>query len=136
MFRKKKNSDEYEIDRELTGKLAIEGNAELQEKYDELKQKYNRLEKEHKSLQVEHSRLLFDMDAVIEHEVDVKCKMLTAKFQKEIRMLKEWATLYREDNKKLREENEQLRNKRVFSSEEYDLIILTSTTPQWELRKK
>ncbi len=79
--------------------------------YLELKEKYNRLEKEYKKLQVEHSRLLFDMDAVIEHEVDVKCK-------------------------KLREENKQLKNKRVFSSEEYDLIILASTTPQWELRRK
>ena len=35
-----------------------------------------RLEKEHNKLQVEHSRVLFDMDAVIEHEVDVKCKKL------------------------------------------------------------
>lgn len=83
----------------------------LIEKYEELREKYWRLEKEHKNLQVEHSRLLFDMDAVIEHEVDIRCK-------------------------KLREENKQLKNKRVFSSEEYDLITLASTTPQWELRKK
>lgn len=46
----------------------------LDERYEELKKKYRRLEKEYNKLQVEHSRLLFDMDAVIEHEVDVKCK--------------------------------------------------------------
>lgn len=46
----------------------------LIEKYEELREKYRRLEKEHKSLQVEHSRLLFDMDAVIEHEVKIRCK--------------------------------------------------------------
>ena len=40
----------------------------------QLKEKYNRLEKEYKKLQVEHSRLLFDMDAVIQHEVEVRCK--------------------------------------------------------------
>lgn len=71
-----KDYTDYEIDRELTWKWAIQSNAELQEKYDELRQKYMRLEKEHNKLQVEHSRLLFDMDAVIEHEVDVKCKKL------------------------------------------------------------
>ena len=49
---------------------------ELLDKYEELRKKYRRLEKEHKTLQVEHSRLLFDIDAVIEHEVDVKCKKL------------------------------------------------------------
>jgi seryl-tRNA synthetase len=58
----------------------------LIEKYEELREKYWRLEKEHKKLQVEHSRLLFDMDAVIEHEVDVKCKKL------------------REENKKLKKD--------------------------------
>lgn len=42
--------------------------------YLELKEKYNRLEKEYKNLQVEHSRLLFDMDAVIENEVKIRCK--------------------------------------------------------------
>lgn len=40
----------------------------------QLKEKYNRLEKEYKKLQVEHSRLLFDIDAVIEHEVKIRCK--------------------------------------------------------------
>ena len=41
-----------------------------------------------------------------------------------------------EENKKLREEVEQLKNQRIFNSTEYDLITLTSTTPQWELRRK
>ena len=95
----RKEWDEYVIDRELTGKLAIESNAELQEDVEELEgslnrsiraywellKKYNRLEKEHKSLQVEHSRLLFDMDAVIENEVKVKYK----KLQEENKILKE-----------------------------------------------
>lgn len=58
----------------------------LIEKYEELRTKYRRLEKEHNKLQVEHSRLLFDMDAVIEHEVDIKCKKII------------------EENKKLKEE--------------------------------
>ena len=42
----------------------------------------------------------------------------------------------REENKKLKEEVEQLKNQRIFNSTEYDLITLTSTTPQWELRRK
>ena len=41
-----------------------------------------------------------------------------------------------EENKRLREELEQLKNQRIFNSTEYDLITLTSTTPQWELRRK
>ena len=41
-----------------------------------------------------------------------------------------------EENKKLKEEVEQLKNQRIFNSTEYDLITLTSTTPQWELRRK
>lgn len=53
--------------------------SDMEEKYLELKKKYNRLEKEHKKLQVEHSRVLFDMDAVIEHEVNVKCKKIKEK---------------------------------------------------------
>lgn len=36
----------------------------------------------------------------------------------------------------LAKENDELKNKRIFSSAEYDLITLTSTTPQYELRKK
>ena len=42
----------------------------------------------------------------------------------------------REENKKLKDEVEQLKNQRIFNSTEYDLITLTSTTPQWELRRK
>ena len=41
-----------------------------------------------------------------------------------------------EENKKLKDEVEQLKNQRIFNSTEYDLITLTSTTPQWELRRK
>jgi len=40
------------------------------------------------------------------------------------------------ENKKLKEELEQLKKQRIFNSAEYDLITLTSTTPQWELRRK
>lgn len=53
----------------------------LIEMYEELRKKYRRLEKEHNNLQVEHSRLLFDMDAVIEHEVKKRCKKLEAKLK-------------------------------------------------------
>lgn len=74
MLRKREDSDVYEIDRELTWKWAVERNAELQEELLKLKGKHRRLEKQFKKLQVEHSRVLFDMDAVIEHEVDVKHK--------------------------------------------------------------
>ena len=63
--------------------------SDLMERYEELKSKYRRMEKEYKALQVEHSRVLFDMDAVIEHEVEVKCKKLTAKLEKENEKLKE-----------------------------------------------
>ena len=60
-------------------------NKQMQEKISDLKKRYARMEKDYHKLQVEHSRLLFDMDAVIEHEVDVKCKKL------------------KEENKKLKE---------------------------------
>ena len=40
------------------------------------------MEKEYKALQVEHCRMLFDMDAVIEHEVEVKCKKLKSELAK------------------------------------------------------
>jgi len=43
MLRKK--WDEYEIDRELTGKFALERNAELQEENEKLKKEVKRLEK-------------------------------------------------------------------------------------------
>lgn len=85
MLRKREDSDVYEIDREITWKWAVEKNAELQEELVKLKGKYRRLEKQFKKLQVEHARILFDMDAVIEHEVDVKCK----KEREENRKLKE-----------------------------------------------
>ena len=85
MLRKREDSDVYEIDRELTWKWAVERNAELQEELLKLKGKHRRLEKQFKKLQVEHSRVLFDMDAVIEHEVDVKHK----KAVEENTMLKE-----------------------------------------------
>ena len=74
MLRLNEDTHVYEIDRELTWKWAVERNAELQEELLKLKGKHRRLEKQFKKLQVEHSRVLFDMDAVIEHEVDVKCK--------------------------------------------------------------
>lgn len=63
--------------------------SDLMERYEELKSKYRRMEKEYKELQVEHSRMLFDMDAVIEYEVDVKCKKLTLKLENENAKLKE-----------------------------------------------
>ena len=85
MLRKREDSDVYEIDRELTWKWAVERNAELQEELLKLKGKHRRLEKQFKKLQVEHSRVLFDMDAVIDHEVDVKHK----KAMEENRKLKE-----------------------------------------------
>lgn len=85
MLRLNEDTQKYEIDRKLTGRLAMESAARFQDELFDLKKKLRRLEKEHKKLQVEHSRVLFDMDAVIEHEVDVKCK----KTREENRKLKE-----------------------------------------------
>lgn len=85
MLRLNEDTQNYEIDRKLTGRLAMESAARLQDELFDLKKKLRRLEREHKKLQVEHSRVLFDMDAVIEHEVDMKCKKT------------------REENKKLKE---------------------------------
>ena len=85
MLRLNEDTQNYEIDRKLTGRLAMESAARFQDELFDLKKKLRRLEKEHKKLQVEHSRVLFDMDAVIEHEVDVKCK----KTREENRKLKE-----------------------------------------------
>ena len=49
---------------------------ELKRMYNDLKDKHRKLEKEYKNLQLEHSRLLFDMVAVIEHEVKIKFKRI------------------------------------------------------------
>ena len=43
MLRKKKDNSEYEIDRELTWKFAIEKNAEYQEKIEQLEEKNKNL---------------------------------------------------------------------------------------------
>lgn len=64
MLREKKDNSDYEIDRELTWKLAIESNAELQDRVEEL--------------------------------------------EEENKKLKAAATMYRNDCKKLRAENEYL----------------------------
>lgn len=45
MLRKKKDNSEYEIDRELTWKFAIEKNAEYQEKIEELEKENKKLKK-------------------------------------------------------------------------------------------
>lgn len=99
MLRAKKDWT-YEIDWELTGQLAIKSNAELQEENEKLKKKLRRLEKDHKHLQVEHCRVLFDMDAVIEHEVNVKCKKLK-KENKELKAIIEHYKRYEEWMQKL-----------------------------------
>lgn len=112
MLRLNKDNTDYEIDRELTGKFAIEKSAELQEKYFDLKKKYRRLEKKYKELQVEHSRLLFDMDAVIEHEVEVKCKKLKSDYDRLDKVASENVRTLDELNAEiieLKEENEELK---------------------------
>ena len=55
---------------------------ELMDKYESLRTEFRRMEKEFNKLQVEHSRLLYDMDAVIEYETDLKSKKLTRKLEK------------------------------------------------------
>ena len=84
----------------------------LDERYEELKKKYRRLEKEHNKLQVEHSRLLFDMDAVIEHEVEKKCKKLKDDLLHYIRREEEYRKQVDElekENKKLKEELDEVK---------------------------
>jgi uncharacterized protein YigA (DUF484 family) len=68
---------------------------ELEEENEKLRTKCRRLEKEYKNLQVEHSRLLFDMDAVIEHEVDVKYSKLKEEV-KELRAIIKHYKKYKE----------------------------------------
>ena len=70
---------------QISYNAAIERIDELERQvnwYLELKEKHRRMEKEYKALQVEHCRMLFDMDAVIEHEVEVKCKKLKSELAK------------------------------------------------------
>jgi hypothetical protein len=55
---------------------------ELMDKYEKLRTEFRRMEKEFNKLQVEHSRMLFDMDAVVEYEADLKAKKLTSKLEK------------------------------------------------------
>lgn len=55
MLRKKE--DTYEIDRELTGKLAIESNAKLQEKVEELEKENKKLKEELSKLKEKYSDL-------------------------------------------------------------------------------
>jgi len=73
---------------------------ELEEENEKLRTKCRRLEKEYKNLQVEHSRLLFDMDAVIEHEVDVKYSKLKEEV-KELRAIIKHYKKYKEWIQKL-----------------------------------
>ena len=70
--------------------------------------------------------------------------------EEDYKELKSDLEFVREENKKLKEdmktlesaiedlvrENRRLKEQRIFSSAEYDLITLTSTTPQWELRPR
>lgn len=84
MLRRNKKTDKYQIDRELTWKLAVESNMELQEQLFDLRSKYRKLEKNYKTLQVEHSRVLFDMEAIVKKEVEDRLK----KVKKEFRELK------------------------------------------------
>jgi small-conductance mechanosensitive channel len=51
MLRKKKDNSEYEIDRELTWKFAIEKNAEYQEKIEQLEEENKKLTKCNLNLQ-------------------------------------------------------------------------------------
>jgi cell shape-determining protein MreC len=46
MLRKKKDNSDYEIDRELTWKFAIEKNAEYQEKIEQLEEENKKLKEE------------------------------------------------------------------------------------------
>lgn len=111
MLRYNKDLNDYEIDRELTWRWAVDRNAQLQEELLKLKCKHRRLEKQLKKLQVEHSRVLFDMDAVIEHEVDVKCKKV------------------REENRKLMELIASV-IKMAYERNDYD--AMTHLIDEWE----
>ena len=81
------------------------------------------LKKENKNLKEENDRL---KDNAME---DMRVQ---TKLEEKIRFLEECLDNKEKVNKQLREELE----KRRFSLDEYDYIILTSTTPQIEIIKK
>lgn len=51
MLRKRKDNSDYEIDRELTWKFAIEKNVEYQEKIEELEEENKKLKEENEILE-------------------------------------------------------------------------------------
>lgn len=57
MLRKKKDNSEYEIDRELTWKFAIEKNAEYQERIAELEEENKKLKETIKDHQLYEEKL-------------------------------------------------------------------------------
>ena len=83
--------------RHLFSRALPEKYEELVGKYEELNTRFWRLEKEYKKLQTEHSRMLFDANAVIEHEVEVRCKKLTQKLENKNRKLKKEILRLREN---------------------------------------
>ena len=96
MLRKKKNSEcEYEIDRELTGKFAIEKNAEYQDRIAELEE--------------ENKKLKFDIEA--------RKEMKKAREEK-IQTLELWLDNKEKVNKSLREELEKLKSTYVYDAKQ------------------
>ena len=65
MLRKNKDNSDYEIDRELTWKFAIEKNAEYQEKIEELEEENKKLREEIKKLKEERIFSLGEYDYMI-----------------------------------------------------------------------
>ena len=103
----------------------------LQDELEAWKRMYKELKKENEAIKEEKDML-------------VKQNTLLQESNEKLRKYYDWDKeelmescywLARE-NHELKKEIDKLKDKRIFSSAEYDLITLTSTTPQWELRRK
>ena len=88
------------------------------------------LETENKSLKEENETL--KKNELLDMEYEKRLEDENKELNEKIRFLEECLDNKEKVNKQLREELE----KRRFSLDEYDYIILTSTTPQIEIIKK
>ena len=119
--------------------------------YAKFVQNYERLLEENKKLKEKLSEITMvadDEKQSIEHILELEEENKKLKEEKDF--FYKSAKQFREENEKLKEdrktlesaiwdlvrENRRLKEQRIFNSTEYDLITLTSTTPQWELRRK
>lgn len=97
-------------------------------------ERYKELEEENKKLKAEKDKLYIDYENLSNCNIDLIQENEKLKEENEIIIKNADAIAHR--NVELMKQVKELENQRIFSSAEYDLITLTSTTPQYELRKK